>query len=168
MSGATLVVAVGNNGVIGRDGDLPWRIREDLRHFKKVTMGHAIIMGRRTWDSIGKPLPGRRSIVVTRNRSFEAPGATVVHSLPDALAAARAGGDQAPCIIGGASLYAEGLTLADRIEWTEVDRDTDGDTFFPAWDRVGWVQTARVPGQTPGVTFCTWERQPAATGAPAP
>ena len=85
MSGLTIVVAVGTGGVIGRDGDLPWRIREDLRHFKRITMGHTIIMGRRTWDSIGRPLPGRQSVVVTRNRHFEAPGAVVVHSLGDAI-----------------------------------------------------------------------------------
>jgi dihydrofolate reductase len=160
MTGPTLVVAVSRNGVIGRDGDLPWRIQEDLRHFKRVTMGHAIIMGRRTWDSIGRPLPGRRSIVVTRNPAFEAPGADVVHSLTDALSLAQNGGDNAPCIIGGASLYQEALQHAVRVEWTEVDRDVDGDTFFPDWDRTGWVETARVPAtHTPNVTFCTWERR---------
>ena len=158
MSGPTLVVAVARNGVIGRDGDLPWRISEDLRHFKRTTMGHALIMGRRTWDSIGVPLPGRHSIVVTRNRDLNAPGAEVVHSLAEALAAAAAWGDDAPCIIGGASLYREGLGLARRVVWTEVDREVEGDTFFPAWDRTGWTETARVPGRTEGVTFCTWER----------
>ena len=86
MRALTIVVAVGPGGVIGRDGDLPWRIREDLRHFKRITMGHTIIMGRRTWDSIGRPLPGRQSVVLTRNRGFEAPGAHVVHSLATACA----------------------------------------------------------------------------------
>ena len=162
MSGLTIVVAVGTGGVIGRDGDLPWRIREDLRHFKRITMGHTIIMGRRTWDSIGRPLPGRQSVVITRNRDFDAPGAVVVHSLEDAIQQARANGDAAPCIIGGASIYAAALPRAARVEWTEVDQAVDGDTFFPDWDRSGWVETARVAGQTPGVTFCTWQRRPAA------
>ncbi|HCH63783.1 MAG: diacylglycerol kinase [Deltaproteobacteria bacterium] len=159
MSELTMVVAVGPGGVIGRDGDLPWRIREDLRHFKRITMGHTIIMGRRTWDSIGRPLPGRQSVVLTRNRTFAAPGAHVVHSLADALALAEAAGDDAPCIIGGAALYAEALPLATRMEWTEVDQAVEGDTFFPPWDRTDWTETARVPGQTPGVTFCTWRRR---------
>ena len=158
MKGVTIVVAVGNGGVIGRDGDLPWRIREDLQHFKRITMGHTIIMGRRTWDSIGRPLPGRRSVVITRNPHFEAPGADVVHSLDAAIALARSAGDSAPCIIGGASIYAEALPFTDCIEWTEVDRSVDGDTFIPAWDRSGWTETAREPGKTPGVTFCTWRR----------
>jgi len=159
MSGPFIIVAVARNGVIGRDGDLPWRISEDLRHFKRTTMGHALIMGRRTWDSIGRPLPGRRSIVVTRNPRFEAPGATVVHSFEDAVQQAISGGDPSPAVIGGASLYKAALPLATRIEWTEVDRDVAGDTFFPAWDRSGWTESARVPGNTPDVTFCTWVRR---------
>ena len=157
-SGPTLVVAVGPGGVIGHQGDLPWRISEDLRHFKRITMGHAMIMGRRTWDSIGRPLPGRRSIVLSRNRGFTADGAEVVHSFADALTLATAGGDPEPCVIGGATVYALALPHAARIEWTEVERAVEGDTFFPPWDRSGWTETARVPGRTPGVTFSTWQR----------
>ena len=159
MSDLTIVVAVGPGGVIGRDGDLPWRIREDLQHFKRITMGHTIIMGRRTWDSIGRPLPGRRSVVLTRNREFAAPGADVVHSLTEAIALATTAGDPAPCIIGGAAIYAEALPMATCIELTEVDREVEGDTVFPDWDRSDWTETARVPGKTPGVTFCTWQRR---------
>lgn len=134
-----LIVAVARNGTIGRDNALPWRLPEDLRRFKSLTMGHAMIMGRRTWESLGRPLPGRRHVVVTRDRGYRAEGVEVVHSLPEALAAA---GDDA-YVIGGADLYAQALPLVDRLELTEIDADVPGDAFFPAFERGAWRETAR-------------------------
>ncbi len=126
------------NRVIGRDNRLPWRLPADLAYFKQVTMGHPVIMGRRTWESIGRPLPGRQNIVVSRNPGYSAPGATVVGSLDDAW---RAAGDvDEACVIGGTSLFAEALPLADRIHLTEVDAEIEGDTYFPAFDRSQWVE----------------------------
>jgi dihydrofolate reductase len=129
----SLVVARARNGVIGRDNRLPWRLPADLAYFKRVTMGHPVIMGRRTWESIGRPLPGRRNIVVSRDPAYVAPGATVVGSLDEAW---RAAGDvDEACVIGGTSLFAEALPVADRIHLTEVEADVAGDTYFPPFDR---------------------------------
>jgi dihydrofolate reductase len=126
------------NGVIGRDNRLPWRLPADLAYFKRVTMGHPVVMGRRTYESIGKPLPGRLNIVVSRNPAFRAAGCTVVGSLDEAWAAA---GDAAEVsVIGGTSLFAEALPIADRIHLTEVDADVPGDTWFPPFDRAQWQE----------------------------
>lgn len=126
------------NRVIGRDNQLPWKLPKDMAYFKRVTMGHPIVMGRRTWESIGRPLPGRLNIVVTHNRAYDAPGATVVGSLSGAW---KAAGD-APevSVIGGSSLFAETLPVADRIHLTEVDAVVEGDTFFPGFDRSQWSE----------------------------
>jgi dihydrofolate reductase len=132
----SLVVAMARNRVIGRDNALPWRLPADLAHFKKVTMGHPIVMGRRTYESIGKALPGRRNIVVTRNVGLEAPGCIVVPSLE---AAWRAAGDaDEACVIGGTSLFEETLPIADAIHLTEIEADVPGDTYFPEFDRSQW------------------------------
>jgi dihydrofolate reductase len=132
----SLVVAMASNRVIGRDNALPWRLPADLAHFKKVTMGHPIVMGRRTYESIGKALPGRRNIVVTHNADFQAPGCIVVPSLE---AAWKAAGDaDEVCVIGGTSLFEETLPIADLIHLTEVEADVPGDTFFPEFDRSAW------------------------------
>ena len=146
--------------VIGVDGDLPWHISEDLRHFKRVTMGHAILMGRVTWESIGRPLPGRRSIVVSRNPDLRIEGAEVVHSVEDAISLAREGGDALPFIIGGAGLYTSALPYVTHIHLTEVDREVDGDTFFPELDPDSWIEVERTAGETPGLSFVTLERRP--------
>jgi len=135
----SIVVAVARNGVIGRDNQLPWRLPDDLKYFKQATMGHPVIMGRRTWQSIGKPLPGRKNIVVTRDRDFEAPGCVVVHSLSDAWKAAE-GADEA-CVIGGTTLFEETLPSADVIHLTEVEAEVEGDTWFPPFDRGEWRET---------------------------
>jgi dihydrofolate reductase len=135
----SLVVAVARNGVIGRDNRLPWRLPDDLAYFKRVTMGHPVVMGRRTWQSIGKPLPGRTNIVVTHDPGFRAPGCVVAHSLAEAWRAAE-GADEA-CVIGGTSLFAETLPLADVIHLTEVEADVEGDTYFPGFDRGAWTET---------------------------
>lgn len=135
----SLVVAVARNGVIGRDNRLPWRLPDDLAYFKRVTMGHPVIMGRRTHESIGKPLPGRKNIVVTHNAAYEAPGCIVVHSLADAWRAAE--GAEEACVVGGTSLFEETLPTADVIHLTEVEADVEGDTYFPPFDRSAWSES---------------------------
>ena len=138
-----LVVAIARNGVIGRDKTMPWRLPDEMAHFRRVTMGKPAVMGRRTWESLKKPLAGRTNIVVTHQPGYAAPGATVVHSLEQAW---RAAGDaEEVCVIGGSALYAETLPIADVIYLTEVDADLEGDTFFPPFDRSAWeeVETAR-------------------------
>jgi dihydrofolate reductase len=138
----TLIVARARNGVIGRAGTLPWRLPEDLAFFKRTTIGHPIVMGRKTWDSIGRPLPGRRSIVITRNPAFNAPGADVVPSLDAAMEAARDVTDV--FLVGGAELFAAAMPRADRLIVTEIDADFDGDTLFPAPDPRDWVAVERL------------------------
>ena len=137
----TLIVARARNGVIGRDGTLPWRLPEDLAHFKRTTMGHTIVMGRKTWDSIGRPLPGRRSIVVSRKAGFTAAGAEVAPSLDAAISLCA--GSEEVFVIGGAELYREALPRAERLVVTEIDADFDGDTFWPAPDPALWREAAR-------------------------
>ena len=142
-----LVVAVAANGVIGKDDALPWHLPEDLAWFKRVTMGKAMIMGRATWDSIGRALPGRDSIVLTRRPDWRADGAHAAHSLDDALdlaARLRPGRDIA--VIGGALVFADALPLAGRIYWTEVKGNYDGDTRFPPFDRSRWREAWRKDG----------------------
>ena len=134
----SLVVAMSRNRVIGRDNQLPWRLPKDLAYFKRVTMGRPVIMGRRTWDSIGKPLPGRHNIVLSRDKTLEIPGATRVSSLAEAW---RVAGDaDEVCVIGGTSLFEESLPIADRIHLTEVDAEVEGDTYFPEFDRGEWIE----------------------------
>jgi dihydrofolate reductase len=135
----SLVVARSRNGVIGKDNGLPWRLPADLAHFKRLTLGHPIVMGRRTWESIGRALPGRRNIVVTRTPGYRAPGAEVVDSLDAAWRASD--GAAEVFVIGGAALYESVLPFADRIFLTEVDADVSGDTRFPALDPRHWRQT---------------------------
>jgi dihydrofolate reductase len=131
-----LVVALARNGVIGARGKLPWRLPEDLQHFKRLTLGHPVIMGRRTWESLGRPLPGRENIVISRRPGFEAPGASVASSVEAAIAL---GADEPVVfVIGGAEIYAAALPLADGMVVTEIYRDYEGDTRFPAWDRAAW------------------------------
>ena len=139
-----LVAAVARGGVIGRGGGLPWRLAEDLAHFRKVTMGHPVVMGRRTWESLPerfRPLPGRRNVVVTRSSDWRAKGAERAGSLDEALELLS--GDERVSVIGGGELFAAALPLADEILLTEIDADFDGDTFFPDWDRGSFVEVAR-------------------------
>ena len=137
----TLIVARARNGVIGRDGALPWRLPEDLAFFKRTTMGHPIVMGRATWASIGRPLPGRRNIVLSRQAGFAAAGAEVATSLDEALS--RCAGAAEVFVIGGAQLYRDALPRADRLLVTEIDADFDGDTHWPAPDPAHWREAAR-------------------------
>jgi dihydrofolate reductase len=135
----SFVVAVARNGIIGHTNGLPWRLPADLAFFKRLTTGHPIIMGRKTYESIGKPLPGRLNIVVTRSPGFVAPGCTVVGTLE---AAYRAAGEAPEVfIIGGAQIYEAAFPSADRIYLTEVESDIEGDTYFPRFDRREWDET---------------------------
>lgn len=134
-----ILAAVAANGVIGRDGALPWRLASDLRRFRTATMGKPVIMGRRTWESLPKrPLDGRHNIIVTRNPAYRAAGADVAHSLEAALALACASGAEEACIAGGARIYAAALPLADCLDLTLVRADMQGDTRFPAIDPTLW------------------------------
>jgi len=134
-----LVVAIARNGVIGRGGDLPWRLSTDLKRFKAITMGKPIIMGRKTWESIGRPLPGRLNIVVSRNRAFSAEGAEAAGSLEEAIGIAqRKGEGEEICIIGGSDIFREALPRADLLHVTHVDAEVEGDVFFPEIDERIW------------------------------
>ena len=161
-----LMVARADNGVIGRDGALPWHLPADLRRFKRMTVGKPVIMGRKTFVSIGKPLPGRHNIVLSRDAAWRAEGVTVVPNLAEAVAAAgldpRARADEI-MVIGGAQIYAEALPSAARIELTEVHVSPEGDTLLPAFDPVRWREVARedhpAEGAAPAHSFVTLERR---------
>jgi dihydrofolate reductase len=156
----SLIAAVARNGVIGRDGGLPWRIPADLRFFKETTMGKPIVMGRKTLESIGRALPGRQNIVVTRSAGFAADGVTVADSLDAAIAAA--GDADEVMVIGGAEIYALAFARAQRLFLTEVDAAPEGDAHFPEFDRAAWREVARADhpadGDTPAYSFVTLER----------
>jgi dihydrofolate reductase len=141
-----LVAAVAENGVIGRKGGLPWRLKSDLQHFRAITLGKPVVMGRKTWDSIGRPLPGRTNIVATRDRAFTARGA-VVADLAAALEVARADALRrnvdAIAVIGGGDIYAQVFALATRLEITRVHARPEGETVFPPLDPAQWRETAR-------------------------
>jgi len=156
MEPLALVVAMTPDRVIGLDGDMPWHIPEDLRHFRRVTTGHAIIMGRKTHESIGRALPKRQNIVITRSPDRTFDGCDVAHSLEEAIALARAGGDDEPRVVGGGAIYALAMPLATKLFLTEVDLDVAGDTFFPAYDPDAWREVDRREGE--GVTYKTLER----------
>jgi len=142
------VVAIAWNGVIGRDGGLPWRLSTDLKRFKAVTMGKPVVMGRKTWESIGKPLPGRLNIVVSRNPAFAAEGALTARSFDEALEKARAESEaEEICVIGGGEIYRQALSRADLLYVTHVDAEIEGDAFFPKIDPKVWhpVHSEAVP-----------------------
>jgi dihydrofolate reductase len=155
-----LVLARAANGVIGRDGGMPWHIPADLRHFKQITKGRPMIMGRKTFDSLPGLLEGRRHIVLTRDKSWEEEGAETVYSVEEALK--RANGPHV-CVIGGAEIYALFLPLADRIELTEVATTPEGDTMMPAFDETTWQEVAReshaADGKVPAHDFVTLVRR---------
>ncbi len=151
MARISLIVAMAENRVIGLDGAMPWHISEDLKFFKQVTMGHPVIMGRKTHQAIGGALPGRTNIVVTRDPDFEAAGAEIAHDLDEAVKKADAfeelwgmdGATKEIFIIGGAEIYAQALPKAGRIYMTEVRLSPPGDAFFPEFDESGWKETDR-------------------------
>jgi dihydrofolate reductase len=136
-----LIAAVASNGIIGAGGKLPWHLPEDLKHFKSATLGHPIIMGRKTWESLGKALPGRENIVVTGTPGYDAPGAAVASSLSAALALCA--GEPMVFVIGGHRLFVESLPLASGLLVTEIFRDYEGDTWFPKFDRSDWREAQR-------------------------
>jgi len=154
MTTVSLIVAYSRNRTIGKDNQLPWKLPADLAHFKRQTLGKPIIMGRKTWESLGRPLPGRTNIVVSRLADASAPefaGAVVVDSIDAAFAAAFEAASRAAepvddvCLIGGAQLYADALDKVDRIVATEINAEFEGDAFFPALDPSTWVETERQP-----------------------
>lgn len=156
-----IIAAVARNGVIGKANALPWHLPEDLKHFKALTTGHVVIMGRKTWESLPerfRPLPGRTNIVVTRDSGYKAEGATVAYSLDEAT---KVGAGGTAYVIGGAELYAHALPLAQRLELTEIDADIEGDAFFPAYDRSLWREArceTGVSAEGLRYAFVTYER----------
>jgi len=136
-----LVAAVAANGIIGAGGKLPWHLPEELKHFKQLTLGHPVIMGRRTWESLQGPLPQRENIVVTRTPGYAAPGAALASSLGAALALCA--GEKLAFVIGGTRLFEAALPLAAGMVLTEIHRDYEGDAWFPAWDRSQWRESQR-------------------------
>ena len=156
----TLIAAVARNGAIGRDNQLLVHLPGDLPRFKRLTLGHAVIMGRKTWDSIGRPLPGRRNIVVTRNPGWHATGAEPAAGIDDALQRVQVG--ESAFVIGGAEIYALALPRAQRLLLTEIDADFDGDAFFPPWSRADFIITQREDRHTPqglAYRYIDYERQ---------
>jgi dihydrofolate reductase len=165
-----IVAAVAENGVIGRDNALPWRLKSDLQHFRALTLGKPVVMGRKTFLSIGRPLAGRTNIVVSRDRAFAAPGIVVARALPAALAVARADAlrrsADAIMIVGGAEIFAQAMPHADRLEITAVHARPQGDTFFPQIDAAVWRQGAERrqpdgPDDSAAFTLMTYERRAA-------
>ena len=156
-----LLAAIAANRVIGRNNALPWHLPADLKRFKALTMGHPVLMGRKTHDSIGKPLPGRRNLVITRNRDYGAPGCEIVHSLDEAIAACRGAADI--FVIGGAELYLESLPRAHSLEFTEIKAEFEGDARFPEFSMADWHEIAREAhsddaGAPFGYDFVRYER----------
>ncbi len=159
----SIIAAVARNGVIGHGNQMPWHLSEDLKHFKRVTIGCPVLMGRKTFESIGRPLPDRRNVVITRDPHWTAPGVEEAPSFEAALELLKHA--TKIFVIGGASVYAEALPLADELLITEIDHDFEGDTYFPPWDRSQFEETARETHQSPeGWTyhFVTYTRKTAA------
>ncbi|WLT09813.1 dihydrofolate reductase [Bartonella apihabitans] len=160
MTTLSLIVAVAENGVIGRDGAMPWRLSTDLKRFKSLTLGHPVIMGRKTWDSLGKPLPEKANIVITRDKAFSGEGAIVAHSLSEARQIAEEEAIKAKTdeifVIGGGAIFKEALPFADLMYVTEILSPVEGDTFFPSFDPENWraLSTEMVP-ERPKDTFPT-------------
>lgn len=157
----TLIAAVARNGVIGRDNGLPWHLPADLQFFKQTTMGKPLLMGRRTWQSIGRPLPGRQMIVLSRDATYRAAGCPVAHSLEQALAIARPAPEL--MVIGGTALFEQTLPIAARMYLTRIEADVAGDTWFPRWDPTEWQlawEEAHPADDRHAWPFCfqRWER----------
>jgi dihydrofolate reductase len=158
----TMVAAIGENNAIGKDNDLLWYLPKDLRHFKTITNGHTVIMGRKTFDSVGKPLPNRRNIIITRNTDLQIEGTEVVHTIEDALELAKEDGEV--FIIGGEEIYKIAMKHTDKIYLTVVHESFEADAFFPEIDKNLWVETAsekHLPDEKNNLsfTFSTLERK---------
>lgn len=159
MTCLSLIAAVARNGVIGTDNTLPWHLPEDLKRFRALTTGHHIIMGRRTYESINRLLPGRTTVIVTRNPAYQVPGALMARSLQHAVE--LCGGDREAFLIGGAELFQDGLRLGDRIYLTEIDAEFAGDVFMPPLNPAQWREVSRerhVSDQGWGYSYITYER----------
>ncbi|WP_323134388.1 dihydrofolate reductase [Tellurirhabdus rosea] len=160
----SLIAAISENKVIGKDNDLVWSLPDDFRYFKQTTSGHPILMGRKTWESLGRPLPNRLHIIITRQPDFEAPAeCIIVDSLEKALDEARKTGDGEAFVIGGAEIYRQALPLADRLYLTEVKGTFEGDTFFPEVNQSEWQEVSRRPHEADArhavpFDFVVWER----------
>lgn len=137
----SIIVAVGENNVIGKDNDLIWKLPRDMRHFKETTTGHYIIMGRKTFESNGRPLPNRTNVIITRDKNYTAEGCVIVHSLEDAINEAKE--DKEAFIIGGGEIYKKSMTLVDRIYLTQIYYNFEGDTFFPEINMEDWTEVDR-------------------------
>ena len=137
----TIIAAIANNNALGKNNDLIWHLPADLKRFKKTTTGHHIIMGRNTFESIGKPLPNRTTVIITRNKNYKADGCIIVNSLSKALKIAK--DDKSPFIIGGAQIYEQAIHLADKLDITEVHHSFEADVFFPEIDKNIWKETSR-------------------------
>ncbi|MEK5442164.1 MULTISPECIES: dihydrofolate reductase [unclassified Fredinandcohnia] len=160
----SLLVAMDRNQLIGKNNDLPWRLPADLAYFKRVTMGHTIIMGRKTYDSIGRPLPGRENIIVTRDTSYKAEGCKVIHSIEE-IVKMNQQTDQELFVIGGAEIFKEILPHSDRLYITEINKEFEGDTYFPAFEKDKWKVISREQGikdeKNPyDYTFLVYEKIP--------
>jgi len=157
MTEVVIIAAVAKNRVIGKDNQLIWNIPEDMAHFKALTAGHTVIMGRKTWESLPprfRPLPGRRNIVISRQADYAAPGAELADSLENALKLASTAATA--FIIGGEQIYAQAMALADRLEITEVDLEPEGDAWFPEIATVNWKKTSKIEGS--GHAFVTYRK----------
>ena len=139
----SMIAAMGKNRVIGKDNDMPWHLPADLQHFKKTTLGSPIIMGRKTYDSIGRPLPGRLNIILSRNANLEIEGCSIVNSFDEAIALAEEGKSDEVFITGGAHLYNTFLEKADRLYITLIDEEFEGDTYFPDYTQLNWLEVSR-------------------------
>lgn len=158
----SMVLARARNGVIGADNALPWHLPGDLNYFKRVTMGHPVVMGRKTYDSIGRLLPGRKNVIVTRQKHFAVPGAVVVHSPEQALQATADAGEV--FVIGGAELFTAFMDRTERLYLTEIERDYPGDVYFPDIDPALWTELSRESHEEQGLRyhFVVYERRPQA------
>ena len=152
----SIIAAVSDNNVIGKNNKLPWHLPEDLKRFKEVTSGHTVIMGRKTYESIGRPLPNRVNIVITRNKDFKPKGVKVVHSIEEALSLASEAGETETFIIGGAEIYKQALPLANKIYLTRINKNYKGDAYFPELGKE-WKETECVKKE--GYEFCTYEKE---------
>jgi len=160
----SLIVVMDENGVIGRNNQLPWNLSPDLKRFKQLTMGHHLLMGRKTFDSIGRPLPGRRTVVITRNSAFRVPGVTVSPSLTHALSVARSADDEEVFVAGGGEIFSQAISLSDRMYVTRIHAAIEGDVYFPRYDPDEWSVVSSEGPMTDeksglSYTFVTYDRK---------
>jgi dihydrofolate reductase len=164
----SMVVAVAENGIIGADNGLPWRLKGDMKHFKATTMGKPIIVGRKTFESFGRPLPGRKNIVLSRRDAPVPEGVALVHSLEDALVTALVEGAQEACVVGGADIYAQAMPYAHTLHFTRAHMDADGDTAFPEFDTADWTEVSAERHEAGDGDSCAYTIQRLDRNSPPP